>query len=307
MINRWLENEPKETLVCAATSAIALVLSITGILKDVLPFDIAWAAIVLCGIPILAGALKGVVFEHDIKADLLVSLALIASAATGEFFAAGEVALIMQIGSLLEDYTSGKAREGIEKLIGMTPRTARVIRDGTAAEIPAEEVHVGDVLSVLAGETIPVDGTILEGETSVDQSLMTGESIPVDKKAGDKVSSGTINQFSTFTMRADAVSTDSSLQRMVRLAEEAEEDKAPIVTAADRWATWLVVIALSCAVLTWIFTGEFMRAVTVLWPGSAMRPNTALSFGPETRSSVCPRSEGSLLTKPVRLPMESFR
>ena len=264
MINRWLENEPKETLVCAVTSAIALVLSITGILKDVFPFDIAWVAIVLCGIPILAGAFKGVVFEHDIKADLLVSLALIASAATGEFFAAGEVALIMQIGSLLEDYTSGKAREGIEKLIGMTPRTARVIRDGTAAEIPAEEVQAGDILSVLAGETIPVDGTILEGETSIDQSVMTGESIPVDKKAGDKVSSGTINQFSTFTMRADAVSTDSSLQRMVRLAEEAEENKAPIVTAADRWATWLVVIALSCAVLTWIFTGEFMRAVTVL-------------------------------------------
>ena len=264
MINRWLENEPKEMLVCAVTSAIALVLSITGILKDVLPFDIAWAAIFLCGIPILVGAFKGVVFEHDIKADLLVSLALIASAATGDFFAAGEVALIMQIGSLLEDYTSGKAREGIEKLIGMTPRTARVIRDGTAAEIPAEEVQAGDVLSVLAGETIPVDGTILEGETSIDQSVMTGESIPVDKKAGDKVSSGTINQFSTFTMRADAVSTDSSLQRMVRLAQEAEENKAPIVTAADRWATWLVVIALSCAVLTWIITGEFMRAVTVL-------------------------------------------
>ena len=264
MINRWLENEPKETLVCAITSAIALVFSIIGILKDVLPFDIAWVAIVLCGIPILVGAFKGVVFEHDIKADLLVSLALIASAATGEFFAAGEVALIMQIGSLLEDYTSGKAREGIEKLIGMTPRTARAIRDGTVTEIPAEAVQVGDILSVLAGETIPVDGTILEGETSIDQSVMTGESIPVDKKAGDKVSSGTINQFSTFTMRADAVSTDSSLQRMVRLAEEAEENKAPIVTAADRWATWLVVIALSCAVFTWIFTGEFMRAVTVL-------------------------------------------
>ncbi len=111
MLNNWLENEPKETLVCAVTSAISLVLSITGVLKNVLPFDIAWIAIILCGIPILIGAFKGAIFEHDIKADLLVSLALIASAATGEFFAAGEVALIMQIGSLLEDYTSGKAKE----------------------------------------------------------------------------------------------------------------------------------------------------------------------------------------------------
>ena len=264
MLNRWLENEPKETLICGVTSAVSLVLSITGVLKDILPFDIAWVAIILCGVPILVGAFKGVVFEHDIKADLLVSLALIASAATGEFFAAGEVALIMQIGSLLEDYTSGKARESIEKLIKITPQTARVLREGKPEVIPVEQVRVGDVLSVLAGETVPVDGTILEGETSIDQSVMTGESIPVDKKPGDTVSSGTMNQYSTFTMRADAVSTDSSLQRMVCLAEEAEENKAPIVTAADRWATWLVVIALSCAILTWIFTGEFMRAVTVL-------------------------------------------
>jgi heavy metal translocating P-type ATPase len=264
MIKKWLENEPKETLTCAVISIIALVLSITGVLKNALPFDIAWVAVILCGIPILVGAFKGVVFEHDIKADLLVSLALIASAATKEFFAAGEVALIMQIGSLLEDYTSGKARESIEKLIKISPQTARVMRGGAAVEIPVEEVKAGDILTVLAGETVPVDGTIQEGETSIDQSVMTGESIPVDKTAGDTVSSGTMNQFGAFTMRADSVSADSSLQRMVRLAEEAEVNKAPIVTAADRWATWLVVIALSCAVITWIATGAFMRAVTVL-------------------------------------------
>ncbi|MBE6997695.1 MAG: cation-translocating P-type ATPase [Ruminococcaceae bacterium] len=264
MLNRWLENEPKETLVCAAVSAVALVLSLTGVGRKSLPVDIAWIAICLCGIPILVGAIKGVLLEHDIKADLLVSLALIASVATREYFAAGEVALIMQIGSLLEDYTSGKARAGIEKLLRIRPQTARVLRGGEAAEVPVEQVQVGDVLRVLAGETVPVDGTILEGETAIDQSVMTGESIPVDKVPGDAVRSGTLNQFGTFTMRADAVSADSSLQRMVRLAEEAEANKAPIVTAADRWATWLVVIALSCAVLTWIFTGQFLRAVTVL-------------------------------------------
>lgn len=264
MLVRWLENEPKVTLVCAVTSGIALILSITGVLNGVLPFDIAWVAIIMCGIPILCGAFKGVIFDHDIKADLLVSLALIASVATKEYFAAGEVALIMQIGSLLEDYTSGKAREGIEKLINISPKTARVIRDGVETKIPVEEVREGDILSVIAGETVPVDGTILEGETSIDQSVMTGESIPVDKTAGDRVLSGTVNQFGVFTMRADSVSDNSSLQRMVRLAEEAEENKAPIVTAADRWATWLVVIALTCAVITWIVTGQFMRAVTVL-------------------------------------------
>lgn len=264
MIKRWLENEPKETLFCALVSAVSLLLSITRVLKGLLPFDIAWIAIVLCGTPILVGAFKGVVFEHDIKADLLVSLALIASAATREYFAAGEVALIMQIGSLLEDYTSGKAKEGIEKLIRMTPQTARVTREGKEQVIPADEVKAGDLVTVIAGETVPVDGVILNGETSIDQSVMTGESIPVDKKPGDSVYSGTTNQFGTFRLRATAPSADSSLQRMIRLTQEAEENKAPIVTAADRWATWLVVIALSCAVITWIVTGEFMRAVTVL-------------------------------------------
>ena len=264
MLKRWLENEPKVTLVCAVLSSVSLVLSITGVLKDVLPVDIAWIAIIFCGMPILIGAFKGVIFEHDIKADLLVSLALIASAATKEFFAAGEVALIMQIGSLLEDYTSGKARASIEKLINLTPQTARVIHDGKESVIPVEEVKVGDVLSVIAGETVPVDGTIISGETSIDQSVMTGESLPVDKTVGDTVSSGKMNQFGTFTMCCDHESSDSSLQRMVRLAEEAEENKAPIVSAADRWATWLVVIALSCAVITGLVTRDFMRAVTVL-------------------------------------------
>ena len=264
MIKRWLENEPKETMICAAVSAAALVLSLAGLTRGILPFDIAWAAIVLCGIPILTGAAKGVIFDHDIKADLLVSLALIASVYIGEFFAAGEVALIMQIGSLLEDYTSGKARESIEKLIDITPRKARVLKAGDEMIVPVEEVRKGDILRVIAGETVPVDGTVISGETSIDQSVITGESIPVDKKTGDSVVSGTVNQFGTFTMRADAESENSSLQRMIKLAEEAEENKAPIVTQADRWATWLVLIALTCAALTWVITGEFIRAVTVL-------------------------------------------
>ena len=263
-MSRWLENETKLTGLFAGISAVSLILSLSGVLKDLLPFDIAWVAIILCGVPILVGAFKGVIFEHDIKADVLVAMALVASVVTREFFAAGEVALIMQIGSLLEDYTSGKAEESIEKLIRLSPQTAHVIRDGDEAEIPVEQIGVGDLIRVLAGETIPVDGTITEGETTIDQSVMTGESIPVDKTAGDRVSSGTVNRYGTFLMRADRVSGDSALQRMIRLTEEAEEKKAPIVTLADKWATWLVALAFGCAVGTWLITGEFMRAVTVL-------------------------------------------
>ena len=263
MLQNWLDNSPKETLVCAAVSVVSLILSITGALPS-LPIDPAWIAIILCGTPILIGAFKGVVFDKDIKADLLVSMALVASAATGEYFAAGEVALIMQIGSLLEDYTSERARKNIEKLMDLSPRTARRITNGTECIVPVEEIVPGDVLSVIAGETVPVDGIVTEGETSIDQSVLTGESLPVTKTSGDSVLSGTVNRFGTFRMRCTASCGDSSIQRMAALAKEAEENRAPIVDQADRWATWLVVIALACSIITWAVTGIFMRAVTVL-------------------------------------------
>ena len=263
MLLRWLSNDSKYTLLCVALSVPPLLMSLFG-WGAFLPVDPAWAAILLCGVPILFGAGRGLIFDHDIKADVLVSLALLASLAVGEYFAAGEVAFIMQLGTLLEDYTAARANAGLEKLVDMTPRTARVMREGKEVIVSAETVTVGEVLTVLAGETIPLDGTILSGRTTVDTSVMTGESLPVEKGPGDAVMSGTVNQYGTFTMRADKICEDSALQRMIRLAKEAEAEKAPIIRLADRWATWLVVIALGCAVLTWLGTGIFLRAVTVL-------------------------------------------
>lgn len=263
MLLRWLSNDSKYTLLCVALSVPPLLMSLFG-WGAFLPVDPAWAAILLCGVPILFGAGRGLIFDHDIKADVLVSLALLASLAVGEYFAAGEVAFIMQLGTLLEDYTAARANAGLEKLVDMTPRTARVTREGKEVIVSAETVTVGEVLTVLAGETIPLDGTILSGRTTVDTSVMTGESLPVEKGPGDAVMSGTVNQYGAFTMRAEKICEDSALQRMIRLAKEAEAEKAPIVRLADRWATWLVVIALGCAVLTWLGTGIFLRAVTVL-------------------------------------------
>lgn len=263
-IKEWIKDEEKRNIILVIISAIGLILSLGGWLQDILPVDISWIAILLCGIPILKEAFTGLVFRHDIKADVLVAMALIASVFIKEYFAAGEVALIMAIGKILEDTTARKARQGIEKLIKLTPKTARVIRGGKEIIIPSKEVNLGDVLIVLAGETIAVDGIILSGQTSIDQSVMTGESIPVDKTAGDEVTSGTINQFGTFEMRATKVGKDSSIQRMVKLAEEADANKAPIVSLADKWASWFVVIALSVSVLTGIITGELIRAVAVL-------------------------------------------
>ena len=214
---------PKD-ITCLVLGGISLVISIFDLLP--LPFDAAWIAIILCGLPIIMEAVIGLITAFDIKADVLVSLALIASVLIGEDFAAGEVAFIMQLGALLEDLTVSKARAGIEKLVHLTPQTARVLTPEGENIIPSEQVKIGDRIRVLPGETIPVDGVIVSGQTSINQAVMTGESLPVDKAAGDDVSSGTVNQFGVFEMEATKVGEDSSIQRMIRLVQSADAEKA---------------------------------------------------------------------------------
>ena len=257
----------KKDITFLVLSGIALLSSIFW--KKAFPVNPAWVAIIFCGIPIILEAVIGLVTEFDIKADVLVSLALIASVCIREDFAAGEVAFIMQLGGLLEELTVAKARAGIEKLVHLTPQTARIIghqgkKNADEKIISAEQVVVDDILRVLPGETIPVDGVILSGQTSINQAVMTGESLPVDKTVGDEVASGTVNQFGAFEMRATKVGEDSSIQRMIRLVQSADAGKAKIVGLADRWATWIVVIALSAAALTWLISGQIIRAVTIL-------------------------------------------
>ena len=228
------------------------------------PFDPIWITIILCGVPILIEAFIGLVTRFDIRADVLVSIALVASVLIGERFAAGEIAFIMHLGALLEDLTVAKAQAGLEKLVHLTPQTARILLGPEERTVPAEDVQVGDLIRVLPGETVPVDGVIFTGQTSVDESVLTGEPLPVDKAPGDPVFSGTVNRFGAFEMTASKVGADSSIQRMIRLVQSADAGKAKIVRLADRWATWIVVAALSTAALTWIFTGELLRAVTIL-------------------------------------------
>lgn len=252
----------KKDAVLLVVGGIALLCSVFQV--EVVGFDAAWITVLLCGVPIILEAIIGLVTAFDIKADVLVSLALAASLIIGEYFAAGEIAFIMQIGALLEEITVAKAKSGIEKLIHLTPRIARRIVDGKEEIIAAQEVQKGDILRVLPGEIIPADGIIINGETAVDQSVMTGEPIPVDRKTGDDIKSGTMNQYGAFEMEASCVGADSSMQRMIKLVQSADADKAKIVGIADRWATWIVVIALTAAFGTWMVTGEIIRSVTIL-------------------------------------------
>lgn len=232
-----------------------------------LPFDPSWVTIIISGIPLLYLAIWRISYNRGIakiSSALLICIAMFAALAIGELFAAGEVAFIMALGALLEDATTNRAKKGLKKLISLAPTQGRRIRDGKEEMIPAEDIRKGDVLRILAGETIPVDGKILTGETSVDQSIMTGESLPVDKTVGDEVFCGTINRFGAIDITATKVGEDSSLQKLIRMVEDAENKQAPMQRIADRVASWLVPVALLIAILAFVFTRNIVTAVTVL-------------------------------------------
>ncbi len=239
----------------------------TSVRLSFLPFDPSWVTIVISGIPLLYLAIWRIIYNRGISkisSALLICIAMFAALSIGELFAAGEVAFIMALGALLEDATTNRAKKGLKKSINLAPTQGRRIRDEKEEMIPAEEIRKGDVLRILPGEIIPVDGKILTGETSVDQSIMTGESLPVDKTVGDEVFCGTINRFGTIDITATKVGEDSSLQKLIRMVQDAENKQAPMQRIADRVASWLVPVALLIAILAYAFTGNIVTGVTVL-------------------------------------------
>ncbi|MBQ2635667.1 MAG: cadmium-translocating P-type ATPase [Methanobrevibacter sp.] len=258
-MNLKFDKGQKIDLILIIVSAISIIASFILSISY-----LSWIAVILCGVPIFKECVEGLVTKFDIKADLLVTIAIIASIIIGEVFAAGEIATIMAIGGFLEEYTVSRTQGRIEELVKLTPQVATRIKNSIEEVIPVEEVKIGDILKVIPGESIPTDGIIVSGETSIDQATLTGESMPVDKVKNDEVYSGTINLFGSFTMKTTKISEDSSLQKLIKLVESSKPENAKIVKSADRWATWIVIIAFSAAILTYLFTGEIIRSVTIL-------------------------------------------
>ncbi|MBP3381749.1 MAG: cation-translocating P-type ATPase, partial [Clostridia bacterium] len=252
------------TIVGGVFLVASFVLSKTGV---TLPVDPAWVPVVISGVPLVYLALRRIIHNKGISkisSALLISIAMVAAIAIGDLFAAGEVAFIMALGEILEDMTTERAKKGLKPFLTLTPTRARRLTAGTEEIVDATAVVKDDILRVLAGETIPADGIIVSGETSVDQSVMTGESLPVDKIAGDTVYCGTLNCFGAVDIRVTKAGEDSSLQTLIRMVKEAEEKKAPTARIADMWASWLVPAALLVAIITWVVTRDITRAVTVL-------------------------------------------
>lgn len=262
-INDFLASVPA-TLVGGIFLVLSFALSRAGINLAV---DPAWITVVISGIPLLYLAIWRIIYNpgiSKISSALLICVAMFSAIAISDLFAAGEVAFIMAIGAILEDMTTERAKKGLKKLISLAPTQGRKIDEGKEVMIPAENIKKGDILRILPGETIPVDGIIITGETSVDQSILTGEALPVDKGVNDEVFCGTINRFGATDIKATKVGEDSSLQKLIRMVQEAEDKKAPMQRIADKCASWLVPVALLIAIITWFVTKDIVRAVTVL-------------------------------------------
>lgn len=250
-------------------SMIFLIISaVIMFLKIDFPFEFVWITVVISGIPIFYWGFRLLIKNKKMTASLLISIAMIAAIFTNEIFAAAEVAFIMALGGILEDLTINKAKKGITKLLNLAPKTARklIINDTEVNEeiIPAKNVKKDDVIRILAGEDIPADGVIISGETSINQSIMTGESIPADKTTGDIVYSGTTNCFGVIDVKVQKSYEDSSIQKLIKLVKDAENKKAPTQRIVDKWATILIPSAVLFAVIVYLITGEISRAVTIL-------------------------------------------
>ena len=263
-IIRFLKSLP---MTCVSGFLLVVSFVVIKVMGKELPIDPAWGAVLISGVPLAHAALLRLAGQKGIgifSVPLLITIAMIASISTGNCFAAGEVAFIMAIGGYLEKRTEKRAEAGLKNLLSLTPTQCRKIGGGGEELISPADARPGDRIRVLPGESIPVDGTILSGETTIDQSVVTGESLPADKGPGDAVYCGTINRFGAVDIETTSAGEDSSLQKLIRLVRESDKKKAPIQRLADRWASWLIPAALGIAVLTYLITGDMNRSVTIL-------------------------------------------
>jgi Cu+-exporting ATPase len=226
--------------------------------------SLVWVAAILGAGRIVYGAVEAL-GQGRIGADIALAQACLAAIIIGQPFVAAEVVLIALVGEVLEAITFSRTQKEITRLIDQTPRVARVRRDGDEREIPVAQVVAGDVVIVGEGERVPVDGPVLVGRSSVDQSALTGESMPVDKGVGDPVFTGTLNQFGRIEVKAEKVGHESTLGQVLRMVADAQHRKAPIEREADRLARYFLPVVEVVAGLT-VLAGYLLK-----WPDTWSR------------------------------------
>ncbi len=248
------------------TVGLFLLLNATGLFRYILGIDTAIILTLLAGYKTFQRAI-GELLEKRISADLAICIAAVAALSVGEYLVAAEAMFIMLVGEGLEAYAAGRTEAAIHKFVERLPRRARVLREGEEMEVSVEELTPGDLVVVRAGERISADGLIETGQSSVDESPITGESVPRDKAEGDEVYSGTLNGHGLLHIRVTHAGEDSTLARVVHLVEEAKTRKAPVVRQADRYARYFLPALLLAAGATYYFTADWLRLVAVLIVG----------------------------------------
>ncbi len=274
-IDKFLNSVPMLWVsgVCLVISFVGeYIMPLTAGAENTLMVSFAWGSILISGLPLAYLALHRVIKQLFISSALLITIAMIAAIYIGDIFAAGEVAFIMALGAWLEDRTVEKAKKGIEKLLNLVPTVGRVITADGEQMMSPKDIKKGDIIRVLPGESFPADGAVIVGNTTVDQSIMTGESLPIDKGVDDEVFTGTINRHGAVDVRVSKSFEQSSLQKMIKLTQDAENNKAPMQKIVDKWAAWLVPIAVLISIVTYLVLAygfsmpddALIRAVTVL-------------------------------------------
>jgi len=231
------------------------------------PADIAaLLALAVLGGPIILGAVKGLL-NRELNVDELVSLAMVASVLIGEYLPAAIVALIMVLGSLMEQYTAQKARSAIDALIRLSPGQAAVLRNGVEVSVPVREIRLGDRVVIRPGEKVPVDGEVVRGSASLNQASLTGESLPVDKAVGDTVYAGSVSYSGMMVVEVRKVGEDTTLGKLIQLVRDAENQRAPILRVTDRYAGYFTPLIIAIGIAVYLITGDAHRAITVLIVG----------------------------------------
>jgi Zn2+/Cd2+-exporting ATPase len=246
-------------LTLIAFVVVMLGLYVTGAFTRIFGIDTALITTLVGGYGIFSDSLSRLL-RGKIGGDLAVTIAAFAALAIGQYVAAAEVVLIMLVGTALESYAVGKTRGAIAALLRLAPLSATVLRDGAEVTLPVQEVRPGDRVVVRPGERVPVDGTVVRGQSAVDQAALTGEPLPVTRGVGDPVYTGTINTLGLLEVEAEAVGDDTTLAQIIRLVEEAEERKAPVERLADRWAGYFVPTLVTLGALVFAVWFFLLRA-----------------------------------------------
>jgi Cd2+/Zn2+-exporting ATPase/Cu+-exporting ATPase len=244
--------------------AVAALASWFGLWKVFGGFDvIALTATIIGGYPIFKEALENLL-ERRMTMELSMTIALISALAIGEFFTALVIVLFVLIAEVLEGLTVGRGRQAIKDLLDFLPRNVDVRRGDSIQSVSTSELQVGDIVVIKPGARIAVDGVVVKGQSSVDQSTITGESMPVEKAPGAQVYSGTINQAGLLEIRTVRIGRDTAFGRIIETVEQAEKSRAPIQKTADRLAGYLVYFALGCAALTYLITRDARSTISVI-------------------------------------------